>query len=153
MLPIGITGGTPVGAPTGVAPTPVADNAAADGLTALGGSAVVHACGTDNGPIDTARPRPADTACPPDARPANAPGTPEPNPRAMPDSAALTPEADAVVVAPTDLPIENSELMLDMGVFAIYAAVRSGIESVFKVFTAEMGEPDDPAGEARLCSA
>jgi hypothetical protein len=49
--------------------------------------------------------------------------------------------------------MENSELMLDIGVFAMYAAVRSGVDSVFRAFTAEMADDPDAVGAARVCNA
>ncbi|EUA34257.1 hypothetical protein I552_5040 [Mycobacterium xenopi 3993] len=126
-------------------------NPAAGWPTPPAGATAVHACGTDNGPIDTAWPIPADTAGPPEPRLADEPivAINEPNPPAMPDCPALTLEAAAVVVDPSDLAMEFNELTLVIGVFARYAAVRTGVERVLRVFTADISEPASLTSRAR----
>jgi hypothetical protein len=99
-------------------------------------------------PADTAALPPAKAGAEPSAR------APEASPPAMPDPAAFTPEAAAVVVEPIDFAIEFSEFIAVMGVVAKYAAFRTGIASAFNAFTADIGDvEDDDGGDARLCSA
>lgn len=85
--------------PAGTAPRPVPDNAVAAGLIA--GTAAPQLCGTDNAPIDAARPVPADTAAPSPVNPVD-PIALEPSPAVRPDArppARPDPEA-ALLAAP-----------------------------------------------------
>jgi hypothetical protein len=148
ILVIGIRGGTPADPVTGAAPTLVAGNAAAAGLAAAG--TAVQACGTDNGPIETALPMPADTAAPPPPKAGAEPNAVKASPPVIPEPAALTPEAVTAVVEPIDFAIEFSEFIAVMGVVAKYAAFRSGIASVFNALTADSGDGEDDV-DARLC--
>lgn len=155
--PIGITGGTLADPVAGAAPAADPARPPAGWPTPPAGGAAVHACGTDNGPIEIAWPIPADTAGPPEPGLAGEPTAPsnELNPPAKADSPALTLEAAVVVVDPRDFAMEFSELTLVIGVFARYAAVRTGVDRLLRLFTADISDVDevDEPGEVRLCNA
>ncbi|MGH7734440.1 MAG: hypothetical protein ACREOE_12255 [Gemmatimonadales bacterium] len=125
----------------------------------IAGAPAAQVCGTDNAPIEAARPRPADTAppLPPLPRPGKPadPNTPapEPNPPARADPAASAPLAAALVVDIRDFDV----FAIDQPLCASDDTVDTGDMTVFRFFSASSGDVDDiddveDSGEASPCS-
>lgn len=127
----------------------------------IAGAAAAQVCGTNNAPIEAARPIPADTAAPRSPVEPVDPSAPEPSPAVSPEaSPPVRPDpAAAVLAAPTagirfftwfafdssELEIHPTELVIDM-------PVLSGLSDELNEDSDDVVEVDD-RGEESCCSA
>lgn len=161
MLAIGIIGGMADCAPAGAAEMAgVPAMCIADPAAAVDGAALVHADGTDNGPIEVARPILADMAGPPAPMPPmpvglSAPRDASPTEWAAPSSlAAVVAALAAVAVLPAVNSLDSMLIGIDANLMGVLRSFSIDIADV------EEDEPvaDDvmlsrPCGDARLCNA